>query len=544
MQEYSFSGATVLASGKNQEKHSPRRKPVILCADDEKALLETLERQIVRRFGREFDVETAESGEEGFEVLEDLVAEGVEVALILSDHLMPGMKGDDFLAGAMKFVPDAPKILLTGQADMEAVVYAINHARLFRYIAKPWDEAELIRTLHEATQIYRQKILLDRYARLFHSINFATQRISSQLDPCGVCRVLAESAIQTCSASRVEVIQNDCTVCELFNREYVRQAIADAPPSILDVPLYHGDRRLGRMVMENRHAFDQVDLEAAEILASQAAISITTARLYEDLANTARELDEHRQILEKYNRDVTDSIVYARRIQDSILSEREILDRLLPENFVFYQPKDIVSGDFYFWRETERGLTLAVCDCTGHGVPGAFVSLIASECLRRSAEVTDDPAEILDCMEAMFKRRLKGQPDTVDLAVVHFDLVNKAVRFAGARRPLWLVRDGELQQHFGSRKSLGDDSPVVFENQEIALMPGDVVYLFTDGIADQFGGENNRKLKPRRLKELFRKVRTLPLAVQGEALRTEIENWQGNNESTDDLLALGVRYTG
>ncbi len=529
---------------RNDNKLFVQRKPVILCVDDEKALLETLERLIVRRFGREFDVETADSGDEGLEVLEEFAAEGRPVALIVSDQLMPGLNGDEFLARSMKYAPDTPKILLTGQADMEAVVYAINYARLFRYIPKPWDDEDLIRSLREATQIYRQKITLDRYARLFHSINLATQRISTLLDKCSICRMLAESAVQTCAATRVEVMRNDCKTCEYFDREYIRQLSAASTTNVLDVPIYHGEQCIGRMIMENGHRFDQVDLEAAEILASQAAISHTTARLYEELTATARQLDEHRQALEKYNRDVKDSIVYAHRIQQAILPERETFDRLLPENFVLYQPKDIVSGDFYFWRESEGILTLAVCDCTGHGVPGAFVSLIASECLHSSAKTCDDPAAVLESMEAKFKRRIKGRLDTVDIAVVRLDFKNQTARFAGARRPLWIVRNGELLSVSGTRKSLGENTNVSYTGHEIQLLPGDVVYLFTDGVVDQFGGENNRKFKPQRLNKTLRRIYALPLAEQAEILRNEIESWRGDNEYTDDILMVGFRFPG
>ncbi len=539
--------ATVLAPENKLEKrvHFVSRKPVILCVDDEKAFLETLERHILRRFGGDFNVETADSGEEALEVLENLAAEGVAVALIVSDQLMPGMLGDEFLTHAMKYAPETPKILLTGQADMESVVHAINRARLFRYISKPWDEEELTRNLHEALQIYRQKILLDRYAGLFHSLNFATQRISAQLDKCVICSILAESTAQICGATRVEVVRDDCTVCEHFNREYLRQTQPDKiPANVLDVPMYHGERRLGRLIVEKEHGFDQVDLEALEILASQTAISMVNAELYQDLAATAHELDRHRQILEKYNRDVTDSIVYARRIQYAILPERETLDRLLPENFVLYQPKDIVSGDFYFWRETEGILTLAVCDCTGHGVPGAFVSLIASECLNRCVVDCHDPAEILDCTEVMFKRRLKDRLDTVDLALVRLDLYRQTMGFAGARRPLWLVRNGEIQSLRGTRKSLGEATPVSYESRETSLLPGDTVYLFTDGVVDQFGGENNRKFNPRRLQELILRIHTLPLCEQERTIRNEIETWRRDNEYTDDLLVVGFRYEG
>jgi serine phosphatase RsbU (regulator of sigma subunit)/CheY-like chemotaxis protein len=531
------------------EKSSSSSKPVILCVDDDKPLLETLERLILRHLGREFDVELAESGSEGLEVLQEIHEDGRTVALIVSDQIMPGMEGDEFLIRAMHFVPETPKILLTGQADMEAVVNAINHARLFRYVAKPWEDRELLRVIREATLVYKQKLELERYRNLFHALNFAGQHISAQLDKCEICRAVAQSCMQTCSADHVLVRMYDCEKCDQFERERkVRGVIRrenghNHDANVLKVPIYDGYKNIGHIELESVDGFDRVDVEAAEILAAQAAITRKTAGLYQELTVTTRQLDAQKTLLEKQHRDLTDSIVYACRIQQTILPERSVLDEVFPDNFVFYQPRNIVSGDFYYWTRGEASFTVAVCDCTGHGVPGAFVSLIAAECLRRALDVCRDPAETLDCMEVLFRRRMNDRHDTVDLAIARFDFAKGVLEYAGARRPLWLYRRGELQVLPAVAKSLGETKNKAFETRRIPLFSGDMIYLFTDGITDQFGGEQNQKFKASGLKALLERIHRFDAVSQSLMLEKELERWRGENEPTDDMLVLGLRYS-
>ncbi len=156
------------------------KKPVIICVDDEKIILDSLEQQILNRLGNEYDCELAEGGEEGLEIIEDLLREGRSIAVIISDQLMPGMKGDEFLIRAHSILPETQKILLTGQASFESVKNAINKARLYRYINKPWEENDLMLTVEEAGRSFMNQIQLIEYNRMLRTLNKATQEISGE----------------------------------------------------------------------------------------------------------------------------------------------------------------------------------------------------------------------------------------------------------------------------------------------------------------------------------------------------------------------------
>jgi len=275
-----------------------------------------------------------------------------------------------------------------------------------------------------------------------------------------------------------------------------------------------------------------------------------------------RLLEEKNEALERAKRDIEESIQYARRIQMAILPDLSQLYARLPESFVLYWPRDVVSGDFYyFYPISDRISVLALADCTGHGVPGAFMSMIGSTLLNKLSqeEGIKDAATYLERLDEELRATIHNTigeskvKDGMDIGLCLIDHSQHYMHFAGAKRPLYLFRpDGTFIEIKGTRRSIGGDNladQVPFENHEIRLEEGMSFYLFSDGIVDQFGWEiaegkppRRTKFMPRRLKELLEKIRTLPAAEQKERIEMAIMDWRGDIEQIDDICVIGVRY--
>lgn len=262
-------------------------------------------------------------------------------------------------------------------------------------------------------------------------------------------------------------------------------------------------------------------------------------------------LTEQNVIIAEKNKDITDSITYARRIQQSVLPDEELLCTNVDQAFILYAPRDIVSGDFYWFRKEGSRLYVACADCTGHGVPGALVSVIGVNLLEQI--ITAQPAiptgELLDQLHrmmhaAMHKDSLsKGASDGMDIAVLCFD--SDHVEFSGAARPALRYDRTSLVQVKGDRFSIGGvkelDSEVRFNTHRFPLQKGDTYYLFTDGYADQFGGPEGKKFMSKKFFELINTHMQKNLAEQESTIEQQFRSWKGSLEQVDDVLVIGVR---
>ena len=264
------------------------------------------------------------------------------------------------------------------------------------------------------------------------------------------------------------------------------------------------------------------------------------------------ELARANALIEAKNKDITDSIKYAKHIQEAILPERSYMSKYLNEYFILYKPKDIVSGDFYWFLEKDGLLYLAAVDCTGHGVPGAFVSIVGGNILNLVARQKSmiGAAEILNEVNRQFNLTIRqtfeesAVKDGMDLALCVLDLNNMVLDFCGAYNPLYLIRDAELHTFKGNKFPVGafiGDEVKTFESQKISLQKGDMIYLFSDGFADQFGGEHNKKLMPCRLRQVLLANASQPARSQLFALESFYDSWKGHNEQVDDILVMGLR---
>ncbi|MGL5891302.1 MAG: SpoIIE family protein phosphatase, partial [Bacteroidia bacterium] len=266
------------------------------------------------------------------------------------------------------------------------------------------------------------------------------------------------------------------------------------------------------------------------------------------IAEQKQQVEAQKLLVEFKNKEVMDSITYARRLQEAILPGTEQIQQQLPDSFVLYLPKDVVAGDFYFFVERGPLLFIAAADCTGHGVPGALVSVVCSNALRRAVnefELTM-PGEILtkttELVLETFSQSGSQVNDGMDISLLVVNRNAKTCTWAGANRPLWTVANGEFSQLKGDARPIGHhDDPVPFTTHQLELNAGTMIYLFTDGYADQFGGASGKKFKTRHLQEALLKIAALPVTKQKEELETTFFNWKDKLEQVDDVCIVGLR---
>lgn len=272
----------------------------------------------------------------------------------------------------------------------------------------------------------------------------------------------------------------------------------------------------------------------------------------EEVVKKAEEIEQQKEKIEELYKDVTDSIRYAKRLQESILPSESMIKAMLPKSFVLYRPKDIVSGDFYWFEKTNNKVLFAAVDCTGHGVPGAFMSLVGHQGLNAAVKEheLDEPAKILHDLDQMATETLNqnvGESnvrDGMDLALCSLDTANMKLEYAGAYNPLYIIRDGELLQTKADKHAIGGRSlrkEKKYTNHTFDLQPNDVIYIFSDGYADQFGGSKGKKFMYKQFRDLLLDIHQKPLEDQKRLLNETIESWRGTFEQVDDILVIGVR---
>jgi ligand-binding sensor domain-containing protein/serine phosphatase RsbU (regulator of sigma subunit) len=260
---------------------------------------------------------------------------------------------------------------------------------------------------------------------------------------------------------------------------------------------------------------------------------------------------KQKEVIEEKNKDITDSIYYAKRIQEAILPSGALLERHTREFFILYKPKDIVSGDFYWVNANDEKILIATADCTGHGVPGAFMSMIGSRLLNEivvERNVTR-PDHVLNDLRTGIIKALNPTGSTIetkdgmDVTLYSFDLATKELQYAAAYNSFYVIRDKVLMEQPADKFPVGKYGEVLspFTLRTVQLQEGDCIYTFTDGYADQFGGPNGKKFKYRSFQQLLVNNCHLPMEQQHNILNETIENWKGELEQVDDILVIGLR---
>jgi serine phosphatase RsbU (regulator of sigma subunit) len=264
------------------------------------------------------------------------------------------------------------------------------------------------------------------------------------------------------------------------------------------------------------------------------------------------ELKETKKLVDKQHKSITDSINYACRIQNAIIPKYDDLKEYFTDIFIFHKAKDIVSGDFPWFYKKDNYLYIAVVDCTGHGVPGAMMSLIGHLLLNDLVKRNDiDAAQLLTKLHwgivETLKQDAEGKQtsDGMDVALCRIDLKSNEVQYAGAHRPLYYVKNGELEQFPGAKFPIGGNQyrgRNKFFNHTIQIKPNDSIYFFSDGLTDQFGGPDGLKFGPKRTREILLKNAHHTMEEQKKAMQTSYDEWLGSGNQIDDVLLIGIKF--
>lgn len=250
------------------------------------------------------------------------------------------------------------------------------------------------------------------------------------------------------------------------------------------------------------------------------------------------------------HKEISDSIDYARKIQTAILPPVPLIKKLLPKSFILYLPKDVVSGDFYYVEDHEEHVVFAAVDCTGHGVPGALMSVVGFEYIHQAVKEKGmtKPSDILSYLDWGVNNKLRQtvEPgsirDGMDVALCSIDYNRGKLQYAGAYNSMYLIRDGELEEVKPDKIPIGGDGVVdEFTNHEFDVKEGDMIYLFSDGYADQFGGPRGKKFKYLQFKETLLSMQELTMPEQHDKLEEIFNSWMGSLEQIDDVCVVGVR---
>lgn len=274
---------------------------------------------------------------------------------------------------------------------------------------------------------------------------------------------------------------------------------------------------------------------------------LRTRNKAQELLTTQKKREASQRLqLETKNREITDSIHYANQIQGAILPKDQFMQQLLPKSFVLFLPKDIVSGDFYYVIQQGDYTIFATVDCTGHGVPGAMMSMLGYNGLNAAVKEhgNTDPGTILNELDAFIQNALGASDsrDGMDITICAYNPKQHLVKYAGANNGVLQITNDEIQYHAAQKQPIGKhEGKQPFVTKEIPVLKGDMIYLFSDGYADQFGGPKGKKFKIKAFKSLLHSIYQMPVMNQKEALKEALYTWMGNQEQVDDVCVMGVR---
>ena len=277
-----------------------------------------------------------------------------------------------------------------------------------------------------------------------------------------------------------------------------------------------------------------------------------TKKLEEKVQERTEELAVKNAELAQINKETIDSISYAKKIQDAVLLPETAIKHVLPQSFILNKPKDIVSGDFYWLEKKENTILFAVADCTGHGVPGAFMSIIGSNALNQVVveKISSQPGKMLNNLNKILSETLKQHinhtklKDGMDIALCSLNLQTLELQYAGAHNPLLVVRAKEFIEIKANNTTIGTYEPdniETYQNHIVQLQKGDTIYIFSDGYVDQYGGPESKKFGLEQFRNMLSNINTIPLDEQKQILAASIDKWRGDTEQVDDILIMGVR---
>jgi serine phosphatase RsbU (regulator of sigma subunit) len=284
---------------------------------------------------------------------------------------------------------------------------------------------------------------------------------------------------------------------------------------------------------------------------SQTRILVKTRKLLKEKEQALDLIEVQKVELELRDRNITDSLIYAQRIQEALLPSESYFRKHFADSFILFKPKNIVSGDFYWIGEKGEKIFVLAADCTGHGVPGALMSMIGLKIIEKT--INEDnieiPSKILAVMNKGLEKTFSREKnigtiirDGMDIGLCVIDRKRKKVYYAGAFLPLYLIRDGNLIEIIADKIIIGmNPGGLPYTDHEIDLLDDDIFYIFSDGYVDQFGGNKNKKFMYRRFRYLLTTIHRFPVNDQKAILDENIKTWMGSNEQVDDMMVIGFR---
>ncbi|MFT5619106.1 MAG: serine phosphatase RsbU (regulator of sigma subunit), partial [Arenicella sp.] len=302
-------------------------------------------------------------------------------------------------------------------------------------------------------------------------------------------------------------------------------------------------RELAEQTLANERLQLEKEREKQKIIEEKAA------ELEQKVIERTKEVVEQKDEIEKKNKHITDSIRYAERIQNALLGSEEYIMEHFSDGFIFFKPKDIVSGDFYWFGKAQGKKVLIAADCTGHGVPGAFMTMMGNSFLNDivSEDGVYEPSQILLMLDRKIKESLQGSrnkvQDGMDMSILTVDEESQKILYSGAKNPLCRVRDGEIERIKGSIFAVGGSDygrEKKYEQYEFPIVEGDIYYLFSDGYQDQFG-KTGTKFMSKKFRHFLLEISDMKFSEQKETLSQTLDNWMGDAKQTDDILVIGVK---
>lgn len=287
------------------------------------------------------------------------------------------------------------------------------------------------------------------------------------------------------------------------------------------------------------------------LLRIQNRILIKTRRLLKEKEQALELVDQQKAELEIKDKNITDSLIYAQRIQEALLPSETYFRQYFSESFILFKPKDIVSGDFFWVEEKGNKIFVVAADCTGHGVPGALMSMIGHEIIEKAIneDSIEEPSQVLAVLNKGLEKTFSREKnigniirDGMDVGLCVIEKHSKKLRYAGAFFPLYLIRNRSLKEFKGEKIIIGmNPEGKPYTDYEYDLMEDDVIYMFSDGFVDQFGGEENKKFMYRRFRYLLLNIHQFPFPDQKVILEENMKSWMGRNVQVDDIMVMGFR---
>ncbi|MDX2063430.1 MAG: SpoIIE family protein phosphatase [Bacteroidia bacterium] len=567
-------------------------RPVILCVDDEKSILLGLKQELEHQLGERFEVEIAENAEEALEVGEQLLAEGIRVPVLLTDQLMPGMKGDELIVRFRQLSPETRSILLTGQAGAEAVGKALNQGHLYRFLSKPWEPTDLRMTVREAAESYlRAMELRQREAelrRLTDNLRALSRlALTHELGQAFLTQLTEDTGADVGVLFQADAFGDLAPSLVLRREGAFLRAHDEAYDYPIDVvnqawltgePAYEPHFELGRscyasVVAKGGVQYAGIYLEWPEekaltdgraqylrLMVSGTASFFESGRLYQNLEET---VTRRTREIEEQNHEIEASIRYAKRIQKAFLPGEDDLSAQFHKSFLYFEPKEHVSGDF-FWLHTQGAISyLAVGDATGLGPPAAFLTLQVCSILNLlvGEKEMSDPADILRALHVALQQSLKapegevteGDDATIDLSAIGTELAlcridpnRRKLSFAGAQRAILHARGPELKRYNGQKLVLGHQVPATdpakIKTQTVPIDAGDRIFLYTDGFWNQPRSGEKLGFGEGRFQDLVAELSNQPMSQLKARTQEAFADWLGGAPQADDLLLLGLGF--